>query len=204
MWTPGSSARSQEQLAATCIAPITRPAPAPAPQQPPQPLPRPRPTRRDALAALVQDRAREHGGAGGAVARHVVGGRRHLLDQAGAHVLKLVAQLDRPGHRYTILCDLGAAVRLLDHHVAALGAQRDLRSSGRGGAPWCGRRGRRRGGWLAGTLAGRAPGLEQLSAAQQQQQQQQALRTCTASASLLTPASTASRHSMPKRTSFTA
>jgi hypothetical protein len=54
------------------------------------------------------------------VAGDVVGRGRHLLDQARAHVLKPVLELDCLGHGHAVLGDLGAAVGLLDHHVAAL------------------------------------------------------------------------------------
>lgn len=54
------------------------------------------------------------------IACYIVGGGGHLLDQAGANVLKLVLQLDRLGDRHAILCDLWPPIRLLNHDVAAL------------------------------------------------------------------------------------
>ncbi len=46
--------------------------------------------------------------------------KKRYLNEAGAHVLVLVLELDSLGNRDTILGDLGAAKGLLDQHVAAL------------------------------------------------------------------------------------
>src|SRR5262249_27961568 len=50
--------------------------------------------RRDQLRALGEQRPRQHGRRGGAVARHVRRLRGDLLHHLGAHVLELVGQLD--------------------------------------------------------------------------------------------------------------
>ena len=49
-----------------------------------------------------------------------------LLDHLGAHVLEPVLELDLLGHGDAVLGDGGGAVGLLQHHVAALGAQGHL------------------------------------------------------------------------------
>ena len=64
------------------------------------------------------------------IARDVVGGRRDRLHQVGADVLELVLELYGLGHRDTVLGDLGAAVALLDHDVAALGLPHSPASAG--------------------------------------------------------------------------
>src|SRR5262249_23757691 len=67
----------------------------------------------------------EHGRRGRAVAGEVTGLDRDLLDHLRAHVLELVGELDflRDGH--AVLGDAGCTERLVEHHVAALGAERD-------------------------------------------------------------------------------
>lgn len=54
------------------------------------------------------------------VAGHVVGGVGHLLDERGAQVLELALELYVFGHRHAVLGDLRPAIRLLNHHIAAL------------------------------------------------------------------------------------
>lgn len=41
-------------------------------------------------------------------------------------ILELVLELDRLGHRHTVLGDLWVAVRVVDEHATALGAESDL------------------------------------------------------------------------------
>ena len=72
----------------------------------------------------------QQGGGGGTVAGHVVGLGGDLLHQLGAHVLKGVLQLDLLGDGNTVVGDKGSAELLVQHHVAALGAQGDLYSIG--------------------------------------------------------------------------
>jgi hypothetical protein len=60
----------------------------------------------------------------------VVGLRGHFAHHLGAHVLELVVQLDFLGDRHAVLGDARRAEALVDHDVAALGAQRDLHGVG--------------------------------------------------------------------------
>jgi hypothetical protein len=78
------------------------------------------------LHAFAHDRLGQHGGGGGAVTGVVAGLGSDFLDHLRAHVLQLVLELDLLGDRHTVLGDGGGAERALEHHVAALGAQRDL------------------------------------------------------------------------------
>src|SRR5699024_10618002 len=68
----------------------------------------------------------QDGGGGGAVAGGVVGLGGDFLHQLGAHVLKRVLQLDLLGDGHAVVGDDGCAVLLVQHDVAALGAQGDL------------------------------------------------------------------------------
>ena len=83
-------------------------------------------TRGDHLGALAEDRLGQHGRGGGAVTRDVGGLGSDLAHHLGAHVLELVFELDFLGHRHAVLGDGRGAEALLDHDVAALGAERDL------------------------------------------------------------------------------
>jgi len=74
----------------------------------------------DRLHALPDDRVRDHGRRGGAVADDVVGLDRGFLDQLRAHVLELVAQVDLPGDGHAVVGDHRRAGDLLDDDVAAL------------------------------------------------------------------------------------
>ena len=78
------------------------------------------------LGAFLDDRLGENGGGGGAVAGDVGGLGSDLAHHLGAHVLELVLELDLLGDGDAVLGDAGSAERLLDHDVAALGAERDL------------------------------------------------------------------------------
>ena len=55
--------------------------------------------------ALADHRLGQHGGGGGAVAGHVVGLGRDLLDQLGAEVLVRVGELDLLGDRHAVVGD---------------------------------------------------------------------------------------------------
>ena len=79
----------------------------------------------DHLGALGEDRAGEHGGGRGAVAGDVGGLAGDLLHHLRAHVLELVLELDLLGDGDAVLGDVRGAERLVEHDVAALGAQRD-------------------------------------------------------------------------------
>src|SRR5262245_2449967 len=78
------------------------------------------------LGAFTDDRSRENGRGGGAVAgsvRRLGGDFAHHL---GAHVLELVVELDLLGDGDAVLGDAGSAERLVEHDVAALRTERDL------------------------------------------------------------------------------
>jgi hypothetical protein len=82
------------------------------------------------LGALPDDRLREHGGGGGAVAGHVVGLLGDLAQHLRAHVLELVLEFDFLGDGDAVLGDAGSAEALLDHDVAAFRAERHLHRVG--------------------------------------------------------------------------
>ena len=82
--------------------------------------------RGDRLQALADDRLREHGGGGGAVAGLIGGVGSDFLHHLRAHVLELVLELDFLRDRDTVLGDGGGAEALVEHGIAALGTQRDL------------------------------------------------------------------------------
>ena len=84
----------------------------------------------DGLEALGEDRLGEHGGGGGAVAGLGAGLRGHFAHQARAHVLERVAELDLLGDGHAVLGHLGAAPALVDHDVAAGGAEGALHRAG--------------------------------------------------------------------------
>ena len=65
-------------------------------------------TRGDKSQAVAEDRLGQHGGGGGAVARHVTGLGGGLLHELGAHVLELVFQLDVFGDRHAVFGALSA------------------------------------------------------------------------------------------------
>ena len=52
------------------------------------------------------------------------------LHQLRAHVLKRIVQLDLLGDGHAVVGDQGRAELLIQHHVAALGTQRDLNGVG--------------------------------------------------------------------------
>src|SRR6202012_42156 len=78
------------------------------------------------LGAFTDDRRGQYGRGGGAVAGRVgpLGG--DFAHHLGAHVLELVVKLDFLGDGDAVLGDAGSAERLVEHDVAALGAQRHL------------------------------------------------------------------------------
>ena len=78
------------------------------------------------LQALLHDSLGQQGSSGGAVTGHVIGLGGDLLHQLGAHVLKGVLQLDLLGDGHAVVGDEGGAELLVQHHVAAFGAQSDL------------------------------------------------------------------------------
>src|SRR6202166_3443840 len=78
------------------------------------------------LEAFADDRLRQHGRGGGAIAGFVGGVGSDFLHHLRAHVLKLVFELDFFGYRYAVLGDGGSAEALVEHCVAAFGTQRYL------------------------------------------------------------------------------
>ena len=78
------------------------------------------------LGAFAHDGRSQHGRGSGAV----TGGIRRLggdfAHHLGAHVLELVVKLDFLGDGDAVLGDAGRAERLVEHDVAALGAERHL------------------------------------------------------------------------------
>src|SRR4051812_48060780 len=75
-------------------------------------------------------RMSEHGCGRGAVARHGAGLRGHLAHHLRAHVLELVREFDLFGDGDAVLGDAGRAEALVEHDVAALGAERHLNRVG--------------------------------------------------------------------------
>ena len=82
------------------------------------------------LAAFAHDRLRQHGCGGGAVACGVVGLGGDLAQHLRAHVFELVLEFDFLGDGDAVLGDAGSAEALLDHHIAALRAERHLHRVG--------------------------------------------------------------------------
>src|SRR3989449_1519920 len=78
------------------------------------------------LGAFPDDRSREHGRGGGAVAGSVCRLGGDFTYHLGAHVLELVLKLDFLGDGDAVLGDAGCAERFVEHDVAALGTERDL------------------------------------------------------------------------------
>ena len=82
--------------------------------------------RGDVLHAFADDGLGQHGRRRRAVTGDVAGLGSDFLDHLRAHVLELVLELDLLGDRDTVLGDRRAAEGALEHHVAALRAERDL------------------------------------------------------------------------------
>src|SRR6266700_757764 len=78
------------------------------------------------LGAFANDRGREHGRGGGAVAGRIRGLGGNFAHHLRAHVLELVVELDLLGDGDAVLGDAGRAERFVEHHVAALRAEGDL------------------------------------------------------------------------------
>ena len=82
------------------------------------------------LHAFAEDRLRQNGRGGGAVAGHVAGLRSNFAHHLRAHVLERILQLDFFRDRDTVFGDGRAAELLLENHVAALGAERHFHGVG--------------------------------------------------------------------------
>src|SRR6266702_206313 len=78
------------------------------------------------LGAFPNDGRGQHGRGGGAVAGSVGGLGGHFAHHLSAHVLELVLKLDFLSDGDAVLGDAGGAERLVEHDVAALGAERHL------------------------------------------------------------------------------
>src|SRR4051794_38341450 len=89
-------------------------------------------TGRDVLEAFADDRLREHGRRGGAVAGDVVGRRGDLAHELRALVLEDVLDLDLAGDRDAVIRDGRCAELLVEHDVPALRAKGDLDRVGEG------------------------------------------------------------------------
>ena len=76
----------------------------------------------DDAEALGDHRLAEHDRGGGAVAGDVVGLGRDLLEELRAHVLERVLELDVASDRDAVVGDRRRAELLVEHDVAALGA----------------------------------------------------------------------------------
>ena len=81
---------------------------------------------RDVAQPLTDEGLGEHGGGGGAVAGDVVGLGGNALDELRPEVRERLGELDLTGDGDAVIGDGGAAERLGEHDVAALGAERDL------------------------------------------------------------------------------
>jgi hypothetical protein len=84
----------------------------------------------DRLGALAGDRLAEQRRHSRTVAGELARLQCDLLEQLGADILELVGELDVACHRDAVLADAGRPERLVEHHVAALGPERDLHRIG--------------------------------------------------------------------------
>ena len=84
----------------------------------------------DVLEAFAEDRLREHGRGGGAVAGDVGRLGRDFLHHLRAHVLERIGELDLLGDGDAVLGDGRGAELLVDDDVPALGAEGDLHRLG--------------------------------------------------------------------------
>ncbi len=80
--------------------------------------------------AFAHDRLSEHGGGGGAVPCCIIGLAGDFAQHLGTHVFKLVSKLDILGDGDAILGDARCAEALVEHDIAALGAERDFHGIG--------------------------------------------------------------------------
>ncbi len=80
-------------------------------------------TRGDEFEAFTEDRFGQDCRGRGAVASHVAGLGSHFLHELSAHVFVGVFQFDVFSHGHTVFGDLGSTPALVQHSVAAAGAQ---------------------------------------------------------------------------------
>src|SRR3990172_5662805 len=86
----------------------------------------------DVAHPLTDDRLGEDGGGGGAVAGDVVGLGRHLAGELSAHVLERVLEVDLLGDADAVVNHGRGPELLLEHGVAAAGAERHAQGVGEG------------------------------------------------------------------------
>src|SRR5664280_2153385 len=84
----------------------------------------------DRFGAFRHDGGGQHGGGRGAIAGQIVGLLGDFANHLRAHVLELVLELDLLGDGNAVLGDARSAERLVEHHVAAFRAERDLHRIG--------------------------------------------------------------------------
>ena len=84
----------------------------------------------DGFHAFANDGLGQNGGGGGAVTGFVVGAGSDFLHHLRAHVFELVSQFDFLGNRHTVFGDARCAKGLVDHDIAAFGAQGHFDSIG--------------------------------------------------------------------------
>ena len=80
----------------------------------------------DVLEAFVDDGLGQDDAGGGAITGGVVGLGGGFLEQLGAHVLEGVGKLNFLGDGHAVGADLGRAELLVQHYVAAAGAEGNL------------------------------------------------------------------------------
>ena len=80
--------------------------------------------------ALFNQRLREKRRGRGAVASQVVGLHRNGLHQLGTQILERIFHVDIAGDGHTIVGDSRATKSLVQHHIAATGAESDLHGIG--------------------------------------------------------------------------
>jgi hypothetical protein len=88
--------------------------------------------RRHRAQPLVHERLRQHRRGGGAVTGDVVGLGGDLLGELSAQVLERIGELDLLGDGHAVVGDGRGAPLLVEHDVAALGAERHLHGVGEG------------------------------------------------------------------------
>src|ERR1700730_3676262 len=76
--------------------------------------------------ALMDDRLRENGRRGGAVAGELAGLHGNLLEHLGAHILKPIGEFDFFGDRNAVLADSGRSVRFVEKDISTFRSQCDL------------------------------------------------------------------------------
>ena len=84
----------------------------------------------DHLEPFAEDALGQHGGGRRAVAGDVVRLAGRFLHELGAQVLERVIELDVLGDGHAVLGDLGRAPALVEHRVAAAGAERAAHGPG--------------------------------------------------------------------------